>query len=699
MKKHFILIVGVLLFFSSFAEPVSLNSAEIVAKNLIFEKTSISQKSIIFDYVIVESKSSINLFYVFAYKNGFVIISADDKVLPILGYSNRNEFSENNLPTQLQLLLDFYANQIKFSIDNNLQTSIKTQQEWNKYLKNPIDFVFEKSEKIVDPLLGAMEWGQGEGWNSYCPTDAGGSGGHAYVGCIATAIGQIMKYYEYPTNGIGSHSYNHDIYGVLSANFAATTYNWQSMEDANPTNAAALLLYHIGVALEMDYGPSSSGADTKDSPYILADYFKYHSQGTFIRKENYTETNWINIIKNELDNQRPVFYAGTPESGGGHAFVIDGYDNSNFFNVNWGWEGIANGFFILSDLTPLSYNFNYNQVIAIGVKPDFSEPAEISANVTQQDVQISWKQPLYWNSYVDLCEGTNLSFGNYERAIFVDNTNFGFCYPALISAVSHTFYEHSSYLWDDATFKFKIYNTDGNELLYESSNIEARHREEVFHELTTPIEVSNDFYVAIDPISSSGHPSSRSVKVALGETHSYHGSAGDWDIFENTTDGYEMITGVYIAGSGLLKSKKTKILSRYEIYRNDNLIYSASASTFDYSDNGLSEGDYTYCAKAVYADGTSICSEHRTVHISSASIDENNIDIKIYPNPTNDFVFINNCKTEYYIDIFDVTGKKVLSKITNKEQNMIDLKNLQNGIYFMKISSNEFQKTLKIIKL
>ncbi len=696
MKKTILLTASILLYFVSFANPINKKLAETVAKNFIFEKTGIAQKTVIFNEVITKSKSNLNLFYVFTYKNGFVIVAADNNVVPILGYSTKNKYYKNNVPPQMIFLLNTYAEQIKLSIDKKIKASSKTKKEWSRYLKKTEEFVSKKNKKAVSPLLGSIYWGQGEGWNAYCPEDAGGDDGHTYVGCVATAIGQIMKYYEYPANGVGSYSYTHDDYGNQSANFESTTYDWQSMSNNVGTNASALLLYHIGVSVDMDYGPSGSGASSVNAPYILANYFKYFSSATFIRKENYTDANWKSIIKNEIDYQRPVFYSGTPSSGGGHAFVLDGYDDSDQFHINWGWEASHNGYFLLSDLTPSTYDYTYNQVAAIGIMPDFSEPYEISANFYNNDATILWKQPLCWNSYARMNKATHLHTTNSEKATLIDNADFGFNYPATIQAVSHAFYENDT--WDDASFKFKIYNTDGSELLYESPNIEARHREEVFHTLTTPLEVNGDFYIAIDNVGSSGYPSSRSKQVAVGETNSYRGSAGAWSIFEGGGYGYELITGVYIAGSGYLSGSSSKIVDGYELYRDNNLILTASSSTFNYTDANVSNGSYKYCVKAVYNNETSVCTESETVTTSNTQLNNDKINIKIYPNPAKDIILINNCKIGDYLEIFDAVGKKVLTKNINKNESKININKFKPGIYFLKINSNKGQETFKIIK-
>ena len=171
----------------------------------------------------------------------------------------------------------------------------------------------------------------------------------------------VMKYWEHPQFGTGSHSYNHPDYGEVSANFN-TTYNWNEMNDNQPTDESRKLLYHVGVSCEMQYGPDGSGAWVGVyEPSVLTglkSYFGYNQNSVFRNKDDYPEQTWIDIVKIELDQGRPLIYKGyTNDYGAGHAFVIDGY-NDDFFHLNWGWSGSYNGNFLITNLSPGGYNFS-----------------------------------------------------------------------------------------------------------------------------------------------------------------------------------------------------------------------------------------------------------------------------------------------------------------------------------------------------
>lgn len=208
-------------------------------------------------------------------------------------------------------------------------------------------------------------------------------------GCVATAMAQVMKYWDYPATGTGFHSYNHQSYGTQSANFGGTTYNWAAMADnvTSTNDAVATLMYHCGVSVDMNFGVAQTGGSgafviEDASPvqhcteYAMKTYFGYDVntlQG--VLRSNYSTSGWVQMLKGELDGGRPIIYAGFG-NGGGHAWVCDGYDTNDFFHMNWGWGGNSDGFFWVDALNPGSLGagggtggFNSNQQAVIGIQP------------------------------------------------------------------------------------------------------------------------------------------------------------------------------------------------------------------------------------------------------------------------------------------------------------------------------------------
>ena len=358
-----------ILLFSSFiySEFVSLEKAEKVAESLIVSN-GLESNQFYIESVFTEYDATTPLFYVINIKEiGFAIVAADDRVYPLLGYSFNHYYSNDNHPIQFADMLEFFKKQIIYVINNNIEQDSKVKQKWDLYLSeyNPIQV------ENVDPLM-TTNWDQGHSWNDHCPEDNQGPGGNAYAGCVATAAAMVMKYWNHPETGEGSHAYYHNDYGLISADFN-TTYNWNNMPDNSPTNASRKLLFHVGVSCEMGYGPYGSGAWVGEyEPSVttaLKTYFKYDQGTNFKSKNNYDESYWLDIVRIELDEGRPLVYKGyTSDYGAGHAFVIDGY-NGDYFHLNWGWSGSYNGNYLITNLSPGGYNFSTWQGAIFGLQP------------------------------------------------------------------------------------------------------------------------------------------------------------------------------------------------------------------------------------------------------------------------------------------------------------------------------------------
>ncbi|MDP3928187.1 MAG: C10 family peptidase [Bacteroidota bacterium] len=401
MKKLLLTLGLFLSILFSFAKPIDALTAKLIGQNFLTTRTNnASFKSgvtIDLAYTAMSAAQSesakltpANYFYVFnvTQGNGFVIVSADDQALPILGYSDEVKFNATNIPNNVQKWLEAYKNEIRFIIENNLVQTEEMRQEWNALLSaKPAENLAKKA--TVNPLV-QTKWNQAPYENALCPYD-NVAAERTVSGCVATAMAQIMKYWNYPAKGTGNHSYNHSKYGTLSANFGSTTYNWSGMPNVlNSSNTAvATLMYHCGVGVEMQYDVAANGGSgayviTSGSPithcseYALKTYFGYKSSLQGVKRSSYTQTQWIALMKSELDASRPILHDGFG-TGGGHAFVCDGYDNNSFFHFNWGWGGSSDGYFSVNALNPGSLGagggaggFNSGQEIIIGVEPPTS---------------------------------------------------------------------------------------------------------------------------------------------------------------------------------------------------------------------------------------------------------------------------------------------------------------------------------------
>ncbi len=312
---------------------------------------------------------------------GFVVVSGDDRTRPVLAYSESGSFESSDMPEALTGWLSLYEVQLKSLADGAQSCAYQPT----------------RNDRAVSPLI-ATRWNQsspnGNGYNALCPVDTSlpQYGGHPAVGCVALALGQVMRYWQWPLQGRGSHAYSLEgsyscwHYDTLSANFGATTYDWAHMpirltdsSSQAERTAVATLLYHCGVAVNMRYNSDCNGSSAalmSSQYYGATRFFGYSNSATLCERANYTDAQWKNLIKNDLDNQIPVLYSGSsyydPVNGtysGAHAFIIDGYDNDDYFHVNWGWGGSYDAYFAIEALTPYYYNFSHDENATFGLVP------------------------------------------------------------------------------------------------------------------------------------------------------------------------------------------------------------------------------------------------------------------------------------------------------------------------------------------
>jgi hypothetical protein len=304
-------------------------------------------------------------FYILSYApSGFILIAADDRSKPILGYSLENKFPLQQMPDHVKWYLNSFSTSMQ-QIREHPQW--REDIQWELFRNN--DFSSLASYRDVAPLISTT-WNQGYPYNYACPEDPGGPGGRTYAGCVATAMAQVMKKWNYPSTGLGSHSYYAAGYGTQSANFGATNYNWAAMPNNvnSLSSEVATLMYHCGVSVDMQYGANGSGAYTEDVRDALVNYFRYSSTAAFHNAESYSANVWANKLRTDLSLGRPIVYRGQNDNGG-HAFVLDGYTDSNFFHFNWGWSGSYDGYFSLANLNPGNHSYNQNHGAILGIYP------------------------------------------------------------------------------------------------------------------------------------------------------------------------------------------------------------------------------------------------------------------------------------------------------------------------------------------
>ena len=320
---------------------------------------------------------------------GFVIVSGEDRALPVFGYSDEGAFDPDNLPDNLRYMLAYYQNQITWLERSGIEVTADIQAEWSHYL-NGTNFRSTAQEVVLE----TAEWDQGKPYNGMTPLV---SGEHALTGCVATAQAIIMRYHQYPVRAIG---------GVSSYDGVSTTYDdydWANMPLTYPRdgygdardNAVAKLMWHCGANVEMSYGLSASGASMKLPAKSYVEVFGYSPAIRYLKKETYRWEEWKEMIRKELDAGYPLSYGGQ-SSGGGHAFVCDGYDAQGFFHINWGWGGYSNGFFALSVLDSNYGNDGYSdsQEMILNIRPSQTGDKKYVYKPVVTDISYSGSLPL-----------------------------------------------------------------------------------------------------------------------------------------------------------------------------------------------------------------------------------------------------------------------------------------------------------------
>ena len=300
--------------------------------------------------------------------SGFVVTSADDEFPALLGYSDKGSFNVSDAPPAFLWWLGQYADEQAWALSH--QATRADGQE------------AQERENI--PFLVKTRWNQSYPYNENCPVY---NGRRSVTGCIATAMAQIMKYHEYPEKGDGAHYYKYRN-DSIACDFESTVFEWSLMRDGyedetgvsdEQREAVARLMFACGVSVDMQYTPDESDSYDYLIPYALREYFKYDNDIKYFPRADFTVDQWADTIYSELRNKRPVIVSGQAP-GGGHVFICDGYEDG-YYHFNWGWGGMCDGNFLLSNLSPYQqgvggYNggYNSNQYIIYNIKkPDGGE--------------------------------------------------------------------------------------------------------------------------------------------------------------------------------------------------------------------------------------------------------------------------------------------------------------------------------------
>lgn len=385
-SKHLhLLLLLLMMSLASFAGPRSFQQAKEIALRQaaqlgisMDEASSAKAKS----KRVKSVSGEVPAYYVFpnGEGKGFTVVSGDDRLPEVVGYSDKGTYDEENLPSNYVGFMKAYEEMVG-QLDNGDSRASASIAEAKALCSSGYQ------QPTVAPLLGSIQWNQMIPYNKMCPMYNGSD--RSVTGCVATAMAQVMMYYQYPKTlqtDIPAYVSRTKHLSIPQIN-KGESYDWDNMlpqyasyEPLNYTDAQAAavakLLYHCGVACEMDYGPSS-GANV--TPGILSTYFGYDSDlMQDLNRDVFTLAEWSQIMDKELTAKRPILYSGQ-SSDGGHEFVCDGTDGNGLYHINWGWGGYQDGYFDVTILNPdkggagsgsAPDGYNQSCSMIIGIAPD-----------------------------------------------------------------------------------------------------------------------------------------------------------------------------------------------------------------------------------------------------------------------------------------------------------------------------------------
>lgn len=469
MKKLYVFMLSVIAVLAANAEPVSRSEALQKARQFMPGKQFNANQASSRSKRVMADKEP---FYIFnAEEGGFVVISGDDRTVPVIGYSEKGQLLQDDMPDNLRNWLDGYAEQLQ-AIENGEATPALPRSA--KVTRGV------SAKPAIAPLI-KTQWNQSVPYNLKVPSLDYEYEGKKYTlpcvtGCVATALAQVMYYYRWPLTCPALDAYTTSSKGIEVPALPATTFQWDKMqltyagnETGDPANSVAELMRYVGQANEMDYNISSNGGS---GAYIHQDVmfntFGYSRNMYSAYRYEYSTVEWENLIYQELAAGRPVLYSGTSydagaDKFGGHQFICDGYDGNGLFHMNWGWGGQSDSYFVLSIANPHSKGigggstksgYYLGQSAEIGFKPDDKNEPDIP----------------YLESYINIgeaCYSRSATSANFEN-VTTQNCYFTARYLNCVPSTTYPI-EVGWALWQDdeiisvlATNDITIDNRDKN---------------------------------------------------------------------------------------------------------------------------------------------------------------------------------------------------------------------------------------------
>lgn len=694
MNKRFLLIsLGVLSIATAMqARSRSAEEAKQVAAEFYQSQNGLRSASDV-EFTLVYSGSENGLrastgeapFYVFniGSADGFVMVSGDDRVAPVIGYSLSSAFNPDNMPSNLRGWLEGYEKQIE-------------------YARTLPDKPYEAPETRADgssvgPLI-TTQWDQGAPYNNDCPMIGNE---HALTGCVATAMAQIMNYHEWPASAEGTGSYTIGADGTpQSVNMSQYTFDWANMADtydgnesADEQNAVAQLMAACGAGVQMQYGTDVSGAYDANAAAALIQNMGYDENVSFVIREAYSNEEWTDMMKAELDAERPILYGGYSGFLSGHAFVCDGYNADDYFHINWGWGGQNDGFFSLNLLWPYEeilsgyIGFTQQQDAIIGIQKTNSESESHETIVITDFNTENWKPKQHEQIDFNLRFMPGFAIPKTARiAVEFNNqeTGSGEMYPIgegefdgyhyyTVSFSQENFYLEPG--WYDVNL---LYSFDGNTWEHAKWSYSALHRymqlnatetELEWYEATydvtgTPIELwSDEAFTQFEAHTTITNNSGNECHARIGFTL-------------KSEDSDAVDTVLYSQGILYLEPRGQQDVKA---------IFNATLKPGTYTIEAITCDNSYYRA----IEGTAF-----TFRINESTANEtispNDFSIRVYT----DRIAVQSASTVRQIELYDISGRLAGSI---RAANELPVDGLADGVYIVRVTTDEGVQTEKVI--
>jgi hypothetical protein len=739
MKKTLLLSLFILSSYCTFGKAVAISTLQAVGSNFLISNgiagvKSSSDLSLAYTGMGSYNGLAVTAIYVFIVNTGkgWVMVAADDRVKPVLAFSGESTFDANNIAPGTTEWIQNYETRIAAAIQNITVAQPEIANEWAS-LATGSGTRTARTTSGVEPLL-ATTWNQSPNYNALCPYDTTQLQ-NTVTGCVATAMAQVMKYWNWPPVGCGFHSYLDTPYGIQSANFGTTAYQWSSMPDVitGPNAAIATLMYHAGVSVNMQYGVGGSGAlcNTRQSFITPCDEFALKANFHYKRSlhslyrsgtvpgnimgsgpDSIAEATWINDLQADLDAGHPILYVGyNLANGEGHNWVCDGYTADNYFHFNWGWDGSSNGYYTVDDLLPATagFNLNYNQVALVGIEPDSfpSDPGyiQLASWLNTSNTPAEYGQPFSVSTSI-YNAGINVFNGDFCARVFdtagnpegIMQTIMGQTVTPGGSTSTLTFSSAGMYNLQTGIYSLRIlYRNSGdtawtpvanngnyinytNVAFYNDTNIE----------IVEPLSFSTGYELY------QSQPVSIKVILANWAFETIDNNQPYWPsnsfigniqaTLNSTTDGSLVYTIAQLKGQVI----DTNTIDTFTFSNSSLAVYPGTyLLEIQHQYNGT--GNY-YLTGSTFECNPLLVS---VAYPTSAPLLSNTGEISIYPNPANTELNIAATDKINQLAITNLLGQTVFTQHYNDEKVSVNVSGLPPGVYFVKVNGSEVRKFVK----